>query len=180
MEEQLKNIFSNVNDWLKFAEAKNGILTGFNGGAVFTVLTAFLFNKDMAIIKNNFVKAYFTCFAICATLSLIIALVSFLAKIEIPWLFKAEAHPSGNLIFFGDIRKYTEKNYLDALKNALSIENKKPHTKMEEFYANQIIVNSKIAMQKNTLFNAALWFTISAIITPVLAIMLWAFLKTAN
>ncbi len=180
MEEQLKSIFSNVNEWLKFAEAKNGVLTAFNGGAVFTVLGGFLFNKDMAIMANSYVKAYFICFAACASLSLIIALISFLAKVEIPWLLKAEIHPSDNLLFFGVIHKYDEKTYLDALWKALSKEKKETYTQMEKFYASQIIVNSGIAIRKYELFNSALLCTISAVITPVLAIMLWIYVKPAN
>ncbi|MDM8522214.1 DUF5706 domain-containing protein [Desulfococcaceae bacterium HSG8] len=181
MEEQLKNIFSNVNDWLKFAEAKNGVLTGFNGGAIFTVLSGFLFNKEMPIMTNVYVKAYFTCFAACASLALVIALMSFLAKVKIPWLSEGEIRPSDNLLFFADIHKYDEKAYLDALSEAvLNEEREEPYTRTEKFYANQIIVNSGIAMRKYVLFNAALWCTVAAVITPVLAFMLWVYIKSGD
>lgn len=38
MEERLKFIFANVNEWLRFAEAKNGVLVAFNGAAIWGTL----------------------------------------------------------------------------------------------------------------------------------------------
>ena len=44
IEKKLNQIFVNVNEWLKFAEAKNGVLFAFNGAAVIGVLSLY---KDM-------------------------------------------------------------------------------------------------------------------------------------
>ena len=36
--QQLYQVFNNVNDWLKFAEAKNAMLIAFNGASIFGII----------------------------------------------------------------------------------------------------------------------------------------------
>lgn len=178
MEERLKAIFSNVNDWLKFAEAKNGALIAFNASTVGLIFSRILTNNDLPAIFNSiWVKGYFYIYVLCAGLGFIISLLSFLAKIKITYFYtNGMTDPKDNLLFFGDICKYKNKTrtYLDRLRSNVGAGRTESYTKIEEDYAEQIIENSCIAMRKYRHFNTALWFTIAGIVTPPLALLLWA------
>jgi len=105
----------------------------------------------------------------------IIALCSFLPRINIPWLGAQEApQPHHNLVFYSDIAKYNPQEYLTSFYSAHNLGTGTP-TKAEQDYAEQIVANSRIALNKYKYFRAALWITISGILTPVLAVVLYKF-----
>ncbi|MCP4218773.1 MAG: hypothetical protein GY765_29345, partial [bacterium] len=74
MEERLKSIFANVNDWLKFAEAKNAALVAFNSAIIFAVLSVF---DQAALQKFPIGKWFLIPFLILTALGLGIALWTF-------------------------------------------------------------------------------------------------------
>ncbi|PKL58854.1 MAG: hypothetical protein CVV34_00705 [Methanomicrobiales archaeon HGW-Methanomicrobiales-5] len=169
MDDKLKSIFANVNEWLKFAEAKNAVLVALDGGAVLGVLGLL---KEQTKLPE-WVTIYLWLFVIFNTIALTIALFSFLPQTKIPYFWmRSEPDSNDNLLFYGHIKKYDVTQYL----SALYINDGQHHndfSKMEIDYANQIIVNSQIADRKYNYFRVALWFTISAILTPLIGGLLY-------
>ena len=51
MKDELNRIFSNVNDWLKFAETKNAGLVVFNSAAIFGIMQAFPAENTFVVFK---------------------------------------------------------------------------------------------------------------------------------
>jgi hypothetical protein len=108
MADVLKDIFENVNNWLKFAEAKNATLIAGNGLLIFGVL------KTIHELKiDNYLLWYiYFCLALFS-LSLVIALISFIPKVKIPtFLLNSNIETNDNLLFYGHILKYNEKTLL--------------------------------------------------------------------
>ena len=172
MQDELKSVFSNVNDWLKFAEAKNGALVGLNGGAVLSVLFGILLDEKAKLL-SGFWKLYFWCFVCCLLIGIVISLYSFMAKLKEPEQDDANIPAIKNLMFFGHVQYFKENEYLDSLSKAKLLDPRPIYSRLETDYANQIIYNSRIAMNKYTLFNQALWFTLAGVMTPVGALALW-------
>lgn len=173
MDDKLKAIFANVHEMVKFSEAKNALLIALNGSAILGVLKILSDAKICSIL----IKYYIYGFIFFAILGLLISLLSFFPRIKLPWLL-CEGNPSSddNLILYTDICKYNERIYLEALAKSMG-EPLKNHSQFEMFYANQIIVNSKIALRKYKLFRKALGCTISAILTPIIAILVLCYLE---
>lgn len=102
MEDRLRDIFSNVNDWLKFAESKNAVIVAFNGAVIFGTLQIVNIKSETNII----IKLYVLTLLLFMILSFITALISFLPRIKLHWLLRNKAIESNdNLIFYGDIVK---------------------------------------------------------------------------
>lgn len=163
MEETLKDIFLNVNDWLKFLESKNAVLVALNGAAILGVLE---FIKD--IESSSYLLTLYLCsFVICVGIGLVISLFSFLPQTKIPYVWRNDIiRDSDNLLFWGDIKKYDAITYLRNLyKNCGQDDNK--YSRLELNYANQIIINAKIISRKSSCFKSALWFTLAGVLTPL-------------
>jgi hypothetical protein len=137
MDEKLNNIFSNINDWLKYAETKSATLIAGNGALIFGF-------SRLSLSENvNCYVGYYLIF--CSFLSLIslsICLLSIIPALNMPW----ESKPTG-----------------------------RHDTDYQKDMAFQIITNSTIANRKYTYFNAAIWFTLSAVISPVITIFIYLF-----
>jgi len=160
--ERLSDILSKVNEWLKFAEAKNSAIIVFNSALSFGILQVLspLDKKPIAVL------VYISLVIILLTISSIVALLSFVARFNPPWVrIQQPNSKSDNLLYFGHICKYTPDTYLQAMRNKLVKSNE--YDELEKEYADQIVVNSKIAFIKFQQFNIAVWFTISAILTPL-------------
>lgn len=81
LDEQLKNIFSNINDWLKFAETKTATLLTGNGLLIFGILRTI---KGQEITQT---QTSIICFALLVLiLSLLTCLISFIPSLKLPWL----------------------------------------------------------------------------------------------
>ena len=166
MDEQLKNIFTNINDWLKFAETKTAALLTGNGLLIFGILR---------IIKGQEVSStlmpIISFVILLLILSLLACLISFIPSLKIPWLVVSKKPTNkDNLLFFGDIVKYDSKSYLEKLVSSTE-KPEKSFTNFENYYAQQIIVNSIIALKKFRLFTFAIWLTVVAVVTLLLALI---------
>ena len=64
-----------------------------------------------------------------------------------------------NMLYFADISKYNSGDYLKLLKKKYNI-NEYEFKNSEKDYANQIIINSKITLDKYKYFTFASWLTI--------------------
>ena len=164
----LDKILTKTNDWLKFAEAKNG--------ALIAVVCAVMFGFYRA--ASNLVDIpfsgilYLSVFFALSILSLSIALVSFLPRLKKPfWITYDLKKDSDNPFYFGDAYKYTGYEYL----NLLNINSTSDEKRILEKAADQIVVNSRISFLKYRLFTTATWLFLSAFLTPIGALIIWAF-----
>jgi hypothetical protein len=159
MKSELKYIFSNVNEWLKFAETKNAALIVFSASIILAILTNITNNINIIL------KYYIIICLIFQIISLIISLISFYPTIKISHILckRNEISEKDNLLFYGNIFKYDEKMYLKSIFND-KVENT---TRFELDLAKQIIINSNITLKKYKFFKLSLWFSISGIVTPI-------------
>lgn len=148
--DKLKFIFDNVNNWLKFAESKNAALLVANSAFIFQLFRILADKKNI----NSFVYCYLTICILLAAISACICLFSFVPKIRIPSIFtgKYVQEENVNLIFYGDIAKFTPKRYWEALRTQNIISEEYAQDKFFADIANQIVINSKIALTKYNFF----------------------------
>ena len=164
MEERLRYILSTVNRWLEFAEKKNGALLVADSAVVFAIL---------ALLKDGSAPQIWMAIGLYSAqflliLSALCSLTSFFPKRHIPWLAsRRQASETDNLLFYGDIANYDPSGYLRALYSQC---NPKDETlPIEEDYAGQIVMNSRIAVWKYQCSNGALWIMTGALV--VLAVV---------
>jgi hypothetical protein len=164
MANTLKDIFENVNNWLKFAEAKNATLVAGNGLLIFGIL------KTINDLNINTYLLYYIYFCLALfSISLVISLISFIPKVKIPtFLLNSDIETNDNLLFYGHILKYNERTLLEKLDSMLNNEDDKTSKEFRTMYTEQIIINSKIARNKFELFDIAIKFTLSGILSPIL------------
>lgn len=170
--EKLRYIFENVNNWLTFAEAKNGALIAIN----ISIIVGFFTTIEYYI--NNWIVVFLL---IMISISLFFAIISFVPltgnmaekRLEF-WSDRSIAQK--NLYLYSYIAKYklneTEyKRYLDDI--AMDCEITDYICKNDDVYlAQEIIYNSKIVLRKYKLFEIAITiFAISVIIFAVAIII---------
>src|SRR6266545_1745089 len=111
MEDRLRAILSSVNDWLRYAEVKNGALLTFASGAGFTLMKSY-----PRFLPGSKGEWYYLIAIALVSVSALSCLVSFIPRLKIPW-FEAEKPPrdDDNLFFFGDIAKFSATGYVTAL-----------------------------------------------------------------
>lgn len=113
LDELLEKIFSNVNSWLNFAEAKNAANVGF----VVACLAAIFSLEDVNALLLN-ALLYTIC--IFLVISGMFSLISFLPKLgnkvirKIPLFSKDKKRikDEDNLIFFENIKEYSGEVYI--------------------------------------------------------------------
>ncbi|AKB85984.1 Pycsar system effector family protein [Methanococcoides methylutens] len=185
MEKNLETIYSYVNNWLRFAEEKNAALIILNGGILFALISLKGMNLTIpSFISNNplYYKLtifYLLNFVLFSAFALLISLMSFLPQLNV--IYNTDSgtiEDSDNLLFYSHIAKYKADIYLSKLHDLLETGNE--YSKYELAYANQIITNSKIAMNKYEHFKVALWFTISSIFSPIMGYFLFYLLDSHN
>jgi len=168
MRDILKDIFDNVNNWLKFAEAKNGAIIALNATVIFGILKLGVINVN----GNNILNYYLYVAVFMLILSITIALLSFVPRLTHPYIQFKKPLDKDNLLYFGDIAKYTPYKYEERLNLSITI-NDENNSTLNVYYINQIVINSKITFIKFKQFEIAIWFTISAILTPLGGIILY-------
>lgn len=161
----LNQVFNNTNDWLKFAEAKCATLLAGNTAVIFGIAQA---TKDHEL--NHFLQLFLAAAVAQLAVSSVFLLISLIPSLEIR-VFEPKPQKNANLIYFSNIAAYTPYEYLKALNKASN--NTQKITDYEVMLAEQVINNSKIATRKFSLFKLAIWFTTSAIATPILTIFIF-------
>ena len=173
--EKMLSIFQIVNDWLKFAEAKNAVLLAFSGTGI-TVIVTYLSaasNVLNSLQQGSLISMSLLC------ISALISSLSFLPKTDlerIVWLIskpsrrsKLGLKDSDNFYFFNDLKKYQPVELLSSM-NRLYFDDQVelPYKKEDLDLASQIIVNSEIASIKFKFFTASLSILIlSFFVTPI-------------
>ena len=176
MKDRLQYIFSLVNEWLKFGESKNAALL-----AADTALALGLVKMlQSSVLSNQIVILYVSISIPILALAAMVCLISFIPQTAIPWLStSSRPKETDNLLFFGDIAKYAPKSYVEALYKQAEKAIDKVDA-YEEDIAEQIIVNSRIALRKYKLFNTAIWLNVVTGLSPIGAILLFAIIKIAR
>lgn len=164
MEEKLKEIFGYVNNWLNFAEAKNA--------AMLTVSIGVLFGLYSYIEKMNII--FYITLILIIIISILSSILSFYpnlgkSKIKpigefllyIPEKFEKKDNASEKIkIFYGDIAKnYSEERSFDYVKDLYKDYYKKDNMVVEKSeidYAKEIIINSKLTVNKYRYFKFSL------------------------
>lgn len=168
--DKLYKIFQNVNEWLKYAEAKNAILLAFCGAGIAASLTylSAASNIPKSLHIGFITTASFLCFC-----SLVCSL-SFLPKTNLEYIVwkrskpkvnhKLKINDNDNFYYYGHLFKYQPIELINAF-NRLYFEGKIKNIQKKEFFdlSNQIIVNSEIAYLKFKIFAFALYLLILSI-----------------
>ncbi|WP_066377494.1 hypothetical protein [Anabaena sp. CA = ATCC 33047] len=174
-------IFALINDWLKYAEAKNALIIAFCGASITAIITYLSAVNTIIVSIELSMKLSLVFFGF----SSVFAIISFLPKTDSDTYFWKLFHKSKNMIpdtskdsfyFFGHLRKYVElKNkqpnpdkLLDAITQYYLHQNPISYTKEARDICIQIINNSDITLQKFILSAWSVRFALCAIaITPV-------------
>lgn len=146
---ELKYIFANVNDWLKFSEAKHGGLIVLNAGLVFGILSSY------SNIQNFIVKPIILIGIICFCISVFLSIISqFPVTRNIFYNQKTIQNP--NLYFFGHLSHFDNQTFIDEFKK---VDTSFTPSKFDTDLINQILVNARIAQTKFDFFKFASFFT---------------------
>ncbi len=159
-EERLRFILSGVNEWLKFAEAKLGVLVAINGSVAFAALSLLNEQSQAGICTRTAL--------LLLALTNVISMMLCLASLA-PCLFPIRCAKSRgtratvNLLYFGDIEALDPKDYL--ARTAASRRERPRNSSGADLmdYAEQIVTNSRIAVKKYGLFRAGVIITIAGL-----------------
>ncbi|WP_192821033.1 hypothetical protein [Rufibacter sp. LB8] len=168
MREELKFLFTNVNDWLKFIEAKNTALIALNGAIMIGLIQCV---NDS--IKNPIINYFIVYWLVpWLLLSLSISLISVTGwSIWFSGRFKKKRLKSKNVLYFGYISSISYNTFKIKLHQTLNTGNSQQSTsifsKVDSKLIGQIHVNSKIAFGKNRLFHYALYISIFGLISSI-------------
>lgn len=173
-EELLYKIFSNVNEWLKFAEAKNAALVAFNSAAIAGIMQAYpTDNPDLMIFKGIMIALF--AISICASIYTFLPVLSKTfnyQKLNDTEFEKEKA--KFNSLFYGHHCKITKEQLLALLNIKAPITNPVvPNLEMD--IADQIITNSEIAMSKYKLFTFAAYLTFAGVVMGLVILLIRAF-----
>ena len=159
MYEKLKDIFHNVNDWLKFAEAKHGGLIALNSGVFFGALTIY---KDFRETIPVYVILFTFLFIVA---SIVTSFVSMFPRRERKGR-KGKLPKKANFFFSGDLAFFSKEE----LKGELLKHTGSDHTfdGLEDDLIRQIIANAAVATRKYNLFKIALVLLICGLAIPML------------
>lgn len=146
---ELKYIFSNINEWLKFVEAKHGGLVVLNAGLVIGIFSSF--SSIQAFIFTPTVLIGITCFGISVLLSII---SQFPVTQNVFYKKKEILNP--NLYFFGHLSHFDIQMYIDEIKK---VDRNFSPTKLDTDLINQILVNARITQTKFGYFKFASYLT---------------------
>jgi hypothetical protein len=162
-EEQLYRVFNNVNDWLKFFEAKNAMIIVFNSASIYGITQ--LFNLEY-IKKSDQIINYLIIVIILLVFSTLSSLISFAPRVKI---IKGGLYAPGddpNVLFFEYLKIKTKEDIIKEITGVSDVDSFAP---IEKDIAEQIKQNSIIASRKYFYFTIAVWLTIAAYITIPLA-----------
>ena len=190
-EEQLQKLFANVNEWLKFAEAKNFGLMTLNAGVIFGI-SQIAYEKESIILN------------LCYYMIIPLASISFLVSLisVFPILSKIARQKNNNGVMTdnltknfinkfsnwidkeGDINNIHFYGYLCTLKVSDfetkfldKINSTKTFSDYEKDLSEQILYNSRITKLKYQLFKIAAFFFLCGILLPIIIIGIISLIK---
>lgn len=141
----LNDLYKDVCEWLKFAEAKNAALLGFNGVMLF---------GTVSLIKEKIFPDFSAAFKfslVIFCLNIVIIMFTFIPT-EVP-LIKKKKEKLINGLYYGEVGNYEPKEYLNLIIERYNIS--KNDIKFNNYIsdlANQIVSVSWLAIRKNKIF----------------------------
>ncbi|MEH2256519.1 hypothetical protein [Nostoc sp.] len=176
---KLTAIFQNVNDWLKFAEAKNGVLLAFSGTGITATITLLTTAPKIPNSLNFGLLLTTSLLCICS----LICSFSFLPKTNLERFVWLRTRPPKNVTFirkdadnfwfFGHLQKYNATELLDALnKHYFDSELSSPYKKEYKDIAEQISINAQITYLKYQFFTYAIYVLIVSILVIPLSLII--------
>lgn len=166
MNKELLEIHNNTKDWLKFAEAKNAMLIGFNAASIYGVSKLPFINKVEDI---NFIDGYFSIVIILLVASTITCLISFVPRLKFILVSITSSKDKNNIFFFEHLSRSKPDKIIASLK-AKGV--KDEFTKLDTDIAFQIHSLANVATRKYGLFTIAIWITVIAYVTFPVALIL--------
>lgn len=172
--ELLNSIFENVNKWLQWGEAKNAAIFAANIAILLATLSVI---SDFKCIKiTPFIIALLVGI-ILIFLSSIACFISLYPQLDKVRPCKDEGNVKqnrnshSNVIFFADCSKFESgQNYLEAFNKKLE-DIDDPNFSIENDYACEIIINSRICNFKYRWFKISSWLFIFAILSIILSLI---------
>lgn len=163
--DELRETLESVNDWLKFAEAKNAVVVAASGFALWASL-----RLTVSTETGCYASMYFAVLSAFLLAGFVTALLSFLPILNYTWIApKPGKLANGNLLYFGHLATLSKKQVLDAYIKAT--EAREADVKeIHGMVAEQIIVNSRIAVTKYAMFESAIKILLVGVLTPLIAI----------
>ena len=160
---QLSDILTRAIDWVKYAEAKNAAIIVFDSSILVALITLSSGKENNLLLPNWYVTLS-TILLICAAVSSLISFIPILAKFKIKNDDGTDITKI-NPLYFGDIAKFDEVTYLSLLANRYG-----PllYDNYNKDIANQIIINSKIAVRKLNIFTIALWLNLFVFLSSLI------------
>jgi len=164
IQDLLRGIFNNVNNWLTHAEAKNAALVAFN-------VACLSFLWDMNITTAIKILYYIVCAGML--ISTILALISFFPKMGKETKDQSAHSDHDNLIFYVDIAKYNKEQYIKAIfkqyakMDILDTEVQK----IEMDFAEEITYNATVVIRKYKWFNYAIKTEILMLVILVITLI---------
>ena len=156
--------FQLVNEWLKFAEAKNIALISLNGAAIVGMQSVWK-HYNPTWPGWGWTELWLWTATVCCGLSLLVGVASLFPKTRIPPAFyRSVPDGSTGAIFFGHLARMTPEDVLRELAPGHATSE---HSRYLLDMAGQVVVNSKNARRKFALFTIAVWLTLCGVATPV-------------
>lgn len=174
-EEQLQKIFTNVNEWLKFAEAKNFGLLSLNAAIVFGFTQTTFQDGSIIVMAGYYI---FFPFTILSFLPCLISLFPIVSKIERKtkdkkdkkikifikkfsnWIDKEESFE--NIHFFGYLKDIDESTLEAKLQLKTGVTDS--FSDYEKELGTQILYNSRITWLKYQFFKMGAFFFLVGIV----------------
>ncbi len=167
MNDTLHHIFDNVNDWLKFAEAKHSGLIAISSG-ILLAIPAILKQPKKTIWRIIFIIP-----ALFLGAAILISLNSFTPTLKKPRSNSTTAE-KGSSYFFEDIGRMDTATF----RKTIIIDSYYKITNLDKDLMEQIIINSRITSKKMKSFKCALlYFEIGFILLIVLFLSKYIFQK---
>ena len=172
-ETRLLDLLKLVNDWLKFAEAKNVGIVGLASGGLSVLLVAVGLLREAGFtgLSAGLVVAG----ALLLAASLLVGVWSFFPATALPDWMRAHLDapdPDDNLYFFGHVAKYDPATLAVAIATRYD---RVPEPVLHEVHtdlAAQLIVNARIAMQKLRLFRWSVFCFGAGVLVSGVALLL--------
>ncbi len=164
IQEILKEVFANVNNWLTHAETKNAALIAFN-------VACLSFLWDINSTNKNITLFYIVCIGM--VLSTVMSLISFIPQMGKKVNSKGKHSAYDNLIFYVDISKYNKGEYIKAVyKQYAKMDiSDSDVLKIEDDLSAEITYNSTVVIRKYKWFNYAIKSELICLILLVIAMI---------
>lgn len=158
-------MLSKVVDWVKYAEAKNAVLVVFDSSLLIALLSLLADKQNTFLIPCWYIIISIVLLIVSAALSLF----SFMPILKIIHFNNTNKTEELNLFHFGDIAQINAETYIDLLKIRYGFD---CCSEIDKDLANQILVNSRVAVYKLRIFRIALWLTLSVFLSPLVLLVL--------